>query len=71
MSKVEHGMVIVLLLIGVLVTLACSGCTTARTNFFFYVSATNWAGTWADYTAVYHGINSNGTIRTVTNAWGW
>jgi len=41
------------------------------TNFFFYVSSTNWAGTWADYTAVYHGVNSNGTIRTLTNAWGW
>ena len=41
------------------------------TNFFFYNSATNWAGSWADYTGYYHGINSNGAIRVLTNAWGW
>jgi hypothetical protein len=49
-----------------------NGAVTIRgTNFFFYVSTTNWAGTWADYAGVYHGINSNGTIRTVTNLWGF
>jgi hypothetical protein len=41
------------------------------TNYFFYVSGTNWAGTWADYAGVYHGVNSNGTIRTLTNLWGF
>jgi hypothetical protein len=41
------------------------------TNYFFYVSSTNWAGTWADYKNVYHGINSNGTQRILTNAWGF
>ena len=34
MNKVEHGMVIVLLLIGILVTLACSGCTTAQMHLY-------------------------------------
>ena len=41
------------------------------TNFFFYNSESNWAGSWADYTGYYHGINSNGAIRVLTNAWGW
>lgn len=45
--------------------------TVAKTNFSFYVSATNWAGSWQTYAGSFHGINSNGTIRTITNLWGW
>ena len=51
--------------------LVVSNSVVSLTNYFFFVSSTNWAGTWADYAAFYHGINSNGTIRTTTNAWGW
>jgi hypothetical protein len=41
------------------------------TNYMFYNSATNCAYTWADYVGVYHAINSNGTIRIITNVWGF
>lgn len=48
-----------------------AGNLTVKTNYFIYVSATNNAGIWMDYSAWYVTINSNGTIRTTTNAWGW
>lgn len=47
------------------------GKLVASTNYSFFISSTNWAGTWADYAGTYHGINSNGTIRIITNLWAW
>ena len=52
MSKVEHGMVIVLLLIGILVTLAYSGCTTAQTNLY--------GGQGADALSSWYGLEVDG-----------
>ena len=49
----------------------CGSIAGRVTNYFFYVSNTNWAGTWADYAGYYHGINSNNTIRITTNLWGF
>jgi hypothetical protein len=51
--------------------LTVSGYTVAQTNFVRYVSATNWVGSWGDYEAFYMGVNSNGNLRVITNAWAW
>ena len=52
MNKVEHGMVIVLLLIGILVTLAYSGCTTAQTHLY--------GGQGADALSSWYGLEVDG-----------
>lgn len=51
--------------------LSVSGFTICPTQYYFYVSATNWSGSWSDYAARYVGCNSNGTLRVITNTWGW
>lgn len=51
--------------------LSVSGHSICPTQYYSYVSDTNWIGSWADYAGHYVGCNSNGTLRVLTNSWGW